>query len=97
MAAHAAVATAYAERLCSSRHGALLRRRAVVVGWLLAATITASGIGYVLLSTTLTPAAFLSRSPLRVWIAGLAVASWHDAPYGTPAERAALALDLASR
>ncbi|MFF2964775.1 hypothetical protein ACFVT1_39220 [Streptomyces sp. NPDC057963] len=58
----------------ASRHGTLLRRWEVVVGWVLAATITASGIGYLLLSTALTPAAFISLPLLLIWIAVLGAA-----------------------
>ncbi|MFJ7257708.1 hypothetical protein ACIQWV_35415 [Streptomyces sp. NPDC098085] len=58
----------------ASRHGTLLRRWEVVIGWVLAATITASGIGYLLLSTALTPAAFISLPLLLIWIAALGAA-----------------------
>lgn len=57
-----------------ARHGSLLRRWEAVTGWALAATITASGIGYLLLSTALTPMAFLSLPLLLVWIAALGAA-----------------------
>ncbi|MEV5200641.1 hypothetical protein [Streptomyces sp. NPDC053720] len=55
----------------ASRHGTLLRRREVVIGWGLAVTITLSGIGYLLLSSALTPAAYLSLPLLLIWIAAL--------------------------
>ncbi|MGI5508307.1 hypothetical protein [Streptomyces sp. CA-106131] len=58
----------------ASRHGSLLRRWEAVTGWALAATITASGIGYLLLSTALTPMAFLSLPLLLTWIAALGAA-----------------------
>ncbi|MFF9349356.1 hypothetical protein [Streptomyces sp. NPDC014734] len=66
---------ALAAAVCAaSRHGALLRRREIVLGWVLAATITASGIGYLFLSTALTPTAFLSLPVLLIWIAVLGTA-----------------------
>ncbi|MGW7456377.1 hypothetical protein [Streptomyces sp. NPDC054797] len=46
----------------------------VVIGWVLAVTITASGIGYVLLSTALTPTALISLPLLLIWIAALGAA-----------------------
>ncbi|MFD9029648.1 hypothetical protein ACFVZW_00555 [Streptomyces sp. NPDC059567] len=58
----------------ASRHGTLLRRWEVVVGWLLAATITASGIGYLFLSPALTPIASISLPLLLLWIAVLGAA-----------------------
>ncbi|MGX4695155.1 hypothetical protein [Streptomyces sp. JNUCC 63] len=58
----------------ASRHGSLLRRWEAVTGWALAATITASGIGYLLPSTALTPMAFVSLPLLLVWIAALGTA-----------------------
>ncbi|MFF9505426.1 hypothetical protein ACF1BU_18705 [Streptomyces sp. NPDC014724] len=69
-----ALAALAAAACVASRHGTLLRRWEVVIGWVLAATITASGIGYLLLSTTLTPAAFLSLPLLLIWIAALGAA-----------------------
>ncbi|MFG2715335.1 hypothetical protein ACGFX2_32965 [Streptomyces goshikiensis] len=59
------------------RHGTLLRRWEVVAGWVLAATITASGIGYLLLSTALTPTALISLPLLLIWIAALGAALRH--------------------
>ncbi|MGW3655671.1 hypothetical protein ACWD6R_08165 [Streptomyces sp. NPDC005151] len=69
-----ALATLAAAACTASRHGTLLRRWEVVIGWVLAATITASGIGYLLLSTALTPAAFISLPLLLIWIAALGAA-----------------------
>ncbi|WP_329123912.1 hypothetical protein [Streptomyces sp. NBC_01353] len=69
------VLAALAAAACAaSRHGTLLRRWEVVIGWLLAATLTASGIGYLLLSTALTPTAFISLPLLLIWIAALGTA-----------------------
>jgi hypothetical protein len=66
---------ALAAAVCTaSRHGSLLRRWEVVTGWALAATITSSGVGYLLLSTALTPMAFVSLPLLLVWIAALGAA-----------------------
>ncbi|MEU9419002.1 hypothetical protein [Streptomyces sp. NPDC048272] len=71
MFALAAVAAA----VCvASRHGTLLRRWEVVVGWVLTVTITASGIGYLLLSTALASTAFISLPLLLIWIAALGTA-----------------------
>ncbi|GAA2961313.1 MULTISPECIES: hypothetical protein [Streptomycetaceae] len=58
----------------SSRHGSLLRGWESVTGWALAATITVSGIGYLLPATGLSPAAFLSLPLLLIWIAALGAA-----------------------
>ncbi|WP_371666145.1 hypothetical protein OG508_02305 [Streptomyces sp. NBC_01108] len=69
-----ALAALAATACVASRHGTLLRRWEVVIGWALAATIAASGIGYLLLSTTLTPAAFISLPLLLIWIAVLGAA-----------------------
>ncbi|MFJ1694120.1 hypothetical protein ACIOHC_02940 [Streptomyces sp. NPDC088252] len=69
-----AFAVLAAAACAASRHGALLRRWEVVVGWILAATITASGIGYLLLSTALTPMAFISLPLLLIWISALGAA-----------------------
>ncbi|EYT83096.1 hypothetical protein CF54_09535 [Streptomyces sp. Tu 6176] len=66
-----AAATCVASR---DRHGTLLRRREVVVGWFLAATITASGVGYLFLHTALTPVAFISLPLLLIWTALLGAA-----------------------
>ncbi|NGN62664.1 hypothetical protein G5C51_01935 [Streptomyces sp. A7024] len=52
----------------AARGRQLLRRWEVVVGWTLAAAITLSGIGYLLLSTALAPAAYLSLPLLLVWV-----------------------------
>ncbi|WP_405683799.1 hypothetical protein OG204_01635 [Streptomyces sp. NBC_01387] len=69
-----ALAVLAAAACVASRRDALLRRREVVLGWILAVTITVSGIGYLLLSTTLTPAAFISLPLLLIWIAALGAA-----------------------
>ncbi|MEU9320491.1 hypothetical protein [Streptomyces sp. NPDC048295] len=69
-----ALAVLAAAACAASRHGALLRRRELVTGWALAATITVSGIGYLLLSTALAPAAFISLPLLLIWIAALGAA-----------------------
>ncbi|MFD7440113.1 hypothetical protein [Streptomyces sp. NPDC059909] len=69
-----ALAALAAAACVASRHGTLLRRWEAVTGWALAATITASGIGYLLLSTALTPMAFISLPLLLVWIAALGAA-----------------------
>ncbi|MEU5093384.1 hypothetical protein [Streptomyces sp. NPDC020996] len=69
-----ALAALAAAACVASRHDALLRRWETVTGWALAVTITASGIGYLLLSTALTPMAFVSLPLLLVWIAMLGAA-----------------------
>ncbi|WP_406724942.1 hypothetical protein WJ438_10155 [Streptomyces sp. GD-15H] len=69
-----ALAALAAATCAASRHGSLLRRWKAVTGWALAVTITASGIGYLLLSTALTPTAFVSLPLLLVWIAALGAA-----------------------
>ncbi|MFE4801099.1 hypothetical protein ACFRFL_40480 [Streptomyces sp. NPDC056708] len=69
-----ALAALAAAACAASQHGTLLRRWEVVIGWVLAATITASGIGYLLLSTALTPTAFISLPLLLIWIAALGAA-----------------------
>ncbi|MFE4333713.1 hypothetical protein ACFRQM_31055 [Streptomyces sp. NPDC056831] len=69
-----ALAALAAAACVASRHGTLLRRWEVVIGWALAATITASGIGYLFLSTALTPTAFISLPLLLIWIAVLGAA-----------------------
>ncbi|MFD7618293.1 hypothetical protein [Streptomyces sp. NPDC059802] len=69
-----ALAVLAAAACAASRHGTLLRRREVVIGWVLAATITVSGIGYLFLSTALTSAAFISLPLLLIWIAVLGAA-----------------------
>ncbi|MER5500273.1 MULTISPECIES: hypothetical protein [unclassified Streptomyces] len=69
------VLAALAAATCAaSRHSTLLRRGEVVIGWALAVTITVSGIGYLLLSTALTPVAFISLPLLLIWIAALGAA-----------------------
>lgn len=52
----------------------LLRRWELAAGWATAAAIATSGIGYVLLSTALTPAAYVSLPLLLIWVAALGVA-----------------------
>ncbi|MFD0342338.1 hypothetical protein ACFVH0_27305 [Streptomyces sp. NPDC127117] len=69
-----ALAVLAAAACTASRHGTLLRRREVVIGWALAATITVSGIGYLLLSTALTPMAYVSLPLLLLWTAVLGAA-----------------------
>lgn len=69
-----ALAALAAAACTASRRGSLLRRWEAVTGWALAATITASGIGYLLPSTALTPMAFVSLPLLLVWIAALGAA-----------------------
>ncbi|MFJ7199939.1 MULTISPECIES: hypothetical protein [unclassified Streptomyces] len=69
-----ALAVLAAAACAASRHGTLLRRWELVTGWALAATITVSGIGYLLLSTVLAPAAFISLPLLLIWIAALGAA-----------------------
>ncbi|MFF3123713.1 hypothetical protein ACFVRD_15405 [Streptomyces sp. NPDC057908] len=72
-----ALAALAAAACAASQHGTLLRRWEVVIGWVLAVTITASGIGYLLLSTALTPTAFISLPLLLIWIAALGAALRH--------------------
>ncbi|WP_060905181.1 hypothetical protein [Streptomyces scabiei] len=69
-----ALAALAAAACAASRNGSLLRRWEAVTGWALAATIAASGIGYLLPSTALTPMAFVSLPLLLVWIAALGAA-----------------------
>ncbi|MEE1770176.1 hypothetical protein PUR34_19020 [Streptomyces sp. JV185] len=71
MLALAVLATA---ACAAARHGTLLRRWELVTGWALAATITLSGIGYLLLSAVLATAAFISLPLLLIWIAALGAA-----------------------
>ncbi|MFF3396120.1 hypothetical protein ACFYW1_35050 [Streptomyces sp. NPDC002669] len=71
-----ALAVLAAATCVASRHGhsALLRRGEAVIGWALAVTIAVSGIGYLFLSTALTPVAFISLPLLLIWIAVLGAA-----------------------
>ncbi|MFD7409863.1 hypothetical protein ACFV7R_46485 [Streptomyces sp. NPDC059866] len=69
-----ALAALAAAACAASRHRTLLRRWEAVIGWALAATITASGTGYLFLSTALTPMAFISLPLLLIWIAALGAA-----------------------
>ena len=65
---------------------ALVRRTHLLPGWLgylgalLAAALVVSGIGYLLLSSALAPAAFVSGPLLLVWVtaAGISVAGRQD-------------------
>ncbi|WP_326594275.1 hypothetical protein [Streptomyces sp. NBC_01294] len=72
-----ALAALAAAACAACRHGTLLRRWEVVIGWVLAATITASGMGCLLLSTALTPTALISLPLLLIWIAALGAALRH--------------------
>ncbi|MFG3531063.1 hypothetical protein ACGF8B_30640 [Streptomyces sp. NPDC047917] len=66
-----ALAALAAAACTASRHATQLRRWEAVVGWVLAVTIAVSGIGYLLLSTALTPVAYVSLPLLLIWIAAL--------------------------
>jgi hypothetical protein len=69
-----ALAVLAAGACAATRHATLLRRWESLTGWALAAAITLSGIGYVLLSDALMPVAFVSLPLLLVWIVALGTA-----------------------